>query len=150
MGDFVNIAYFLLPKASSAYLYDDFTFRQGLETMRRHGHSSLPVITRTGEYAGAVREGDFLWRLLGEDRIPRIVPPRELERLRVRDILRTDSHPPVRITVTMEELALSAVNQTFIPVVDDGNRFIGIIPRKDIFRYFAMRRDGEPPLQKIV
>ena len=29
-GTLVNIAYFLLPKSHTAYLYDDCTFRQGL------------------------------------------------------------------------------------------------------------------------
>jgi len=44
----VNIAYFLLPKSRIAYLYDDFTFRQGLEKMRNRGYTAIPVITRDG------------------------------------------------------------------------------------------------------
>ena len=41
----MNIAYFLLPKNRIAYLYDDFTFRQGLEKMRNRGRnfSCLPL-----------------------------------------------------------------------------------------------------------
>ena len=66
----MNIAYFLIPKSSVAYLYDDFTFRQGLEKMRHHGYTAIPVITRDGRYMGTVSEGDFLWRLLSED-LPR-------------------------------------------------------------------------------
>ncbi len=42
----MNIAYFLLPKNTVAYLYDDYTFRQGLEKMRYHGYTAIPVITR--------------------------------------------------------------------------------------------------------
>ena len=38
----MNIAYFLLPKHSVAYLYDDCTFRQGLEKMRHHGYTAMP------------------------------------------------------------------------------------------------------------
>ena len=60
----VNIAYFLQPKSRIAYLYDDFTFRQGLEKMRNRGYTAIPVITRDGRYAGTVSEGDFLWHLL--------------------------------------------------------------------------------------
>ena len=37
----------------------------------------------------------------------------------------------------MEELLHSAMNQNFIPVVDDFDCFIGIVTRKDIIRYFA-------------
>ena len=62
----MNIAYFLLPKNSVAYLYDDCTFRQGLEKMKYHGYTAIPVISRDGKYVGTVSEGDFLWRLLSK------------------------------------------------------------------------------------
>lgn len=62
----MNIAYFLLPKNRVAYLYDDHTFRQGLEKMRHHSYTAIPVITRSGQYVGTVSEGDFLWRLLDD------------------------------------------------------------------------------------
>ena len=54
----MNIAYFLLPKARVAHVYDDNTFRQGLEKMRHHGYTAIPVISRTGQYVGTVSEGD--------------------------------------------------------------------------------------------
>ena len=62
-----DIAYFLLPKSNVAYLYDDYTFRQGLEKMRYHGYTAIPVITRNGTYVGTVSEGDFLWQLLSDE-----------------------------------------------------------------------------------
>ena len=149
----MNIAYFLIPKSSVAYLYDDFTFRQGLEKMRHHGYTAIPVITRDGQYVGTVSEGDFLWQLLSEEEsAQRPCSMRDLERLQVRDLLRKDSYPPVRITVSMEELLHSAMNQNFIPVVDDFDCFIGIVTRKDIIRYFAGENKAEQPgfLRKIV
>ena len=112
----MNIAYFLLPKSRIAYLYDDFTIRQGLEKMRNRGYTAIPVITRDGRYMGTVSEGDFLWRLLSEDRdFQRSCSMRDMEQLRIRDILQDNSYPPVRITVGMEELLHSAMNQNFIP-----------------------------------
>ena len=54
----MNIAYFLTPKGSVAYLYEDCTLRQGLEKLRHHGYSAIPVIRRDGSYVGVVREGD--------------------------------------------------------------------------------------------
>lgn len=149
----MNIAYFLLPKNHVAYLYDDCTFRQGLEKMRHHGYTAIPVITRSGQYVGTVSEGDFLWRLLADE--PKAQFSRsmkDLEQLRIRDILRGNNYPPVRITVSMEELLTSAMNQNFIPVVDDIGSFIGIVTRKDIIRYFAEQKDALEPqlLRKIV
>lgn len=149
----MNIAYFLLPKNRVAYLYDDYTFRQGLEKMRHHGYTAIPVITRSGQYVGTVSEGDFLWRLLFDEagsQKPLLM--KDLEHLRIRDILRGNNYPSVRITVSMEELLNNAMNQNFIPVVDDTGSFIGIVTRKDIIRYFAEQKDSEEPpkLRKIV
>jgi len=145
----VNIAYFLLPKGRVAYLYDDYTFRQGLEKMRYHGYTAIPVISRRGQYIGTISEGDFLWRLLaGEE--DRQCTMKDLEQLHIRDILKENSYPSVRITVTMEQLLDSAMNQNFIPVVDDIGNFIGIVTRKDIIRYFAQENPNPMQAQKIV
>ena len=148
----MNIAYFLLPKNTVAYLYDDYTFRQGLEKMRYHGYTAIPVITRDGRYAGTVSEGDFLWRLLSQEDARRPLPMKELEDLRIRDILNVDAYPPVRITVSMEELLSRAMQQNFIPVVDDLGNVTGIVTRKDIIRYFSEQKDAAetPILRKIV
>ena len=145
----MNIAYFLHPKNTVAFLYDDCTFRQGLEKMRHHGYTAIPVISREGQYIGTISEGDFLWRLLdaGADQG---VTKRDLEQLRIRDILQSGTYPAVPITVTMENLLQSAMNQNFIPVVDDLGSFIGIVTRKDIIRYFVDQKRESAPLKKIV
>ena len=149
----MNIAYFLLPKNRVAYLYDDYTFRQGLEKMRYHGYTAIPVISRSGKYVGTISEGDFLWQILSNDAESRQIRSMEdLEQLHIRDLLRGNNYPPVRITVSMEELLSNAMNQNFIPVVDDLGNFTGIVTRKDIIRYFAEQKDESvsPLLQKIV
>ena len=132
----MNIAYFLHPKGQVAFLYDDYTFRQGLEKMKHHGYTAIPVISRNGQYMGTVSEGNFLWKLVQEENEVSLTM-KELEQLQVRDILDTSAYPPVRITVTMDELLDNATKQNFIPVVDDSGSFIGIVTRKDIIRYFA-------------
>ncbi len=139
----VNIAYFLLPKNHVAYLYDDYTFRQGLEKMRYHGYTAIPVISHDGKYVGTVSEGDFLWKLLEkESGEPHSCTMKSLEHLQVRDLLRDSQYPPVRITVSMEDLLNSAMNQNFIPVIDDLGTFIGIVTRKDIIRYFSEQKEA--------
>ena len=145
----MNIAYFLLPKARTAYLYDDYTFRQGLEKMRHHGYKAIPVISRSGQYIGTVTEGDFLWHILREDN-EEARTMKDLEQLHIRDILKPDRYPPIRITVTMDELLESAVNQSFIPVVDDLGNFVGIVTRKDIMRYFSEQTYRNALLSKII
>lgn len=130
----MNIAYFLIPKNDVAYLYDDYTLRQGLEKMRNRGYTAIPVISREGRYMGTVSEGDFLWRILdGAAGADTTFSMRDMERLRIRDILKPD-YPAVRITVTMEDLVVSAMRQNFVPVVDDLDNFIGIVTRREIIR----------------
>ena len=146
----MNIAYFLLPKNRAAFLYDDCTFRQGLEKMRHHGYKVIPVITREGRYVGTVSEGDFLWRLLSAEQAPIFERTmRDLERLPVREILHSDGYPSVGITASMEELLTSAMNQNFIPVVDDAGIFIGLVTRKEIIRYLAEKAEILPKREEV-
>ena len=55
----MNIAFLLQPKNDTAFLYDDYTLRQGLEKMKYHGYTAIPVIDRdyiaaTGAYEGVL------------------------------------------------------------------------------------------------
>lgn len=151
----MNIAYFLIPKANVAFLYDDCTFRQGLEKMRHHGYTAIPVISREGKYIGAVSEGDFLWRILDDNSADpnREISMKDMERLRIWDILKPGGCPPVRITFSVDSLVQSAMNQNFVPVVDDLGNFIGLVTRKSILHYLTGRKEdvGTPDLmEKIV
>lgn len=139
----MNIAYFLIPKANVAYLYDDCTFRQGLEKMRHHGYTAIPVISREGKYMGTVSEGDFLWRILDDNAgdSNKEVSMKDMERLQVRDILKPGSCPPVRITFSIDKLVQSAMNQNFVPVVDDLGNFIGLVTRKSILHYLTGEKE---------
>lgn len=130
----MNVITLLTPKAQVAYLYDDFTIRQGLEKLRIHGYTAIPVLNRDGRYVGSVSEGDFLWSLLdNEDN-----SLRAQEKLPLKSILRNEFHPAVSVRVTMEELLEQAMHQSYIPVVDDRGAFIGIVTRQTIMRKLAV------------
>ena len=136
----MNIAYFLLPKSRIAYLYDDFTFRQGLEKMRNRGYTAIPVITRDGRYVGTVSEGDFLWHIVEQNGKCGM---KAQESGLIRDLVRPGWNPPVRVDAPLDALLQSALVQNFIPVVDDRGAFIGIVTRKDILQW-AITRAGCP------
>ena len=57
----MNILRFMTPKQDVAFIYEDFTLRQTLETWENHRYASIPVLRRTGEYVGTMTEGDILW-----------------------------------------------------------------------------------------
>lgn len=61
---------------------------------------------------------------------------KEAERVTVAAIDRRLDNRPVYANSNMEDLIDKALNQNFVPVVDDQKNFIGIITRKDIIRYY--------------
>lgn len=129
----MNILFLLKIKGDVSYIYDNNTLRQGLEKMHRHGYTAIPVISRDGDYVGAISEGDFLWHILKFGR----GSLKDQEQYRVSDIIRKDFMPAVKVSATAEELIDKATNQNFVPVVDDRNKFIGIVTRRDIIKYFV-------------
>ena len=134
----MNIAFFITPKSNVTYLYDDYTVRQCLEKMRFHGFAAIPVINRQGHYVGTISEGDLLWRLIGGDKEDQhVIDLKGTEEIHISDVLRLDRTPPARITATDEELLNKAMDQNFIPVIDDEDVFIGIVTRRTVMRYFA-------------
>ncbi len=128
----MNVLFFLKPKVSVAYIYDSSTVRQGLEKMKHYGYTAIPVIDRDGRYVGTVTEGDFLWKLTEEN----AWETHAQERLNVRDIMQRSHNPPVNVNASLEDLLLQAMNQNFVPVVDDLGSFIGIVTRRDIMQYY--------------
>lgn len=128
----MNILYFILPKAEVAYVNVESSVRQGLEKMLFHGHSAIPVIDQEGRYVGTVTEGNFL-RALYNDREPDL---KALENEPLSKIIRTD-YKAVSANAAIDEILSHAINQNFVPVVDDRGMFIGIITRKSIIQYLA-------------
>ena len=131
----MNVLMLLKPKETVKYLYDTNTLRQGLEKMRAHGHTAIPVISEDGKYVGTVSEGDFLYYILDI----RNSAIKEKEQHRVTDILRKGFNPAVKIDVSMDEVLNRALTQNFVPVTDDLGTFIGIVTRQDIMKHFINR-----------
>ena len=127
----MNVLFFLTPKSEVAYIYDDETLRQALEKMEYHKYSAVPVISRQGQYVGTITEGDMLWGIKNQYNLSL----RDAEKISVSTVRRRSDNRPVYVNASMEDLIDKALNQNFVPVVDDQKNFIGIITRKDIIRY---------------
>ena len=125
-----NILFFLIPKAMCNYLFDDFTLRQALERMESSGFAALPILNKRGEYRGTLTEGDLLWAIKNMC----YMDMRQAEAHRIMEISRRKDNIPVRVTTTMHDLISRASTQNFVPVVDDKDAFIGIVPRSAIIR----------------
>ena len=130
-----NILFFLTPTAMCAYVYDDYTIRQALEKMESAGYAALPILNKRGEYRGTLTEGDVLWALKNLC----YLDMRQAEAHRIMEIERKRDNIPVKVTMSMYDLAQKANTQNFVPVVDDKNAFIGIVTRSAILKYCTQK-----------
>lgn len=129
----MNIMFFLTPKSNVAYIYSDYSIRQALEKMEYHKYASIPIIDRKGHYIGTITEGDFLWHIKNNEDLTL----KNAEDIPITLINRRMDNLPVHVDSNMEDLISKALNQNFVPVIDDNDVFIGIITRKDIIQYYC-------------
>ena len=126
-----NILFYLTPKAMCAFIFDDFSVRQALEKMESAGYAALPILNKRGEYRGTLTEGDLLWALKNMCNMD----IRLAEARRIMEITRRKDNIPVRVNTGMHELVRRASSQSFVPVVDDKDAFIGIVTRSNIMKF---------------
>ena len=117
----MNILFFLRPKSEVAYIYDYHTLRQALEIMEYHKYSSVPILNREGKYVGTKKRN--------------LLNLKDAEDVSIMKIERRMDYLSVSAESDMEDLIERAMEQNFVPVVDDQGHFIGIITRRDIIGY---------------
>ncbi|MBB3110898.1 CBS-domain-containing membrane protein [Paenibacillus phyllosphaerae] len=127
----MNIAFFLLPKQEVVCLPLEATLRQTLERMEHHRYTAVPILDQDGCYAGTVTEGDLLWHMKNNPELTF----EQTHRVKLADVQLRLAHKAVRIDANMDDLITLAKVQNFVPVIDDMNRFIGIVRRSDIIDY---------------
>jgi CBS domain-containing protein len=109
--------------------------RQALEKMEHHRYTAIPLIDNSGKYQGTITEGDLLWKLKNTPGLCF----ENTEKVLLKDIPQRVNNLPVKITSSIEDLISLTIIQNFVPVIDDGGIFIGIIRRSDIIEYFAKK-----------
>lgn len=127
----MNILFFLKPKNEVAFLYEDYTLRQALEKMEYYKYTAVPVINRQGNYIGTLNEGDLLWDIKERN----MQDLQEAEEIPLNSVSRRWNNEPINVNCEIEDLFMTAMNQNFVPVIDDNQIFIGIITRRDIIQY---------------
>lgn len=140
----MNVLFFLLPKANCTYIYDDFTIRQALERMEQTRFASIPILSRSGEYVGTITEGDLLWAIKNNY----MMSMKDAESRPVTEVSRRKDYTPVTVSTNPRELLSMAVDQNFVPMVDDKQSFIGIVTRQKLMQYcldqYLRERVAEP------
>ena len=123
---------FLTPKKATFYLNNNYTVRQALEKFDAHKFSVVPILDEMGKYKGTISEGDLLRYIkhLGEFTIE------GAEKVNITEVEKYRSYLSLKISASLEEVFALALEQNFIPIVDDSDTYIGIIRRSDIIKYF--------------
>ena len=129
----MNILFFILTKEKVHYVYESFSLRQVLEKMDNCGYASLPILNNNGEYVGTITEGDILRFIKKHNDLSL----KNAEKISLKQIAVKREVKSIKIYSNMEDLIDIALDQNFVPVVDDSNIFIGIITRRAIISYFA-------------
>lgn len=128
----MNILFFLTPKSELAYVRTDSTIKEAMDMMEQNRHIVIPMIDKKGRYAGIISEGDLLYNIKNNFAFnmkdAASIPVSKL------DVRR--SYDAISINSTVEEVFKKSMIQTFVPLVDDDNIFIGIVKRRDIIQYF--------------
>ena len=129
----MNIAFFLFPKQEVVFLTMQATLRQTLEKMEYHRYTAVPILSEDGKYVATVTEGDLLWFLKGRDGISF----ENAHRFSLSEVPLRMTNKPVRIDAHMKDLIGLIKHQNFVPVIDDMDKFIGIVRRSDVIEYCA-------------
>ncbi|MEH7347763.1 CBS domain-containing protein [Gottfriedia acidiceleris] len=131
----MNIAFFFTPKNELVYMNINSTMRQALEKMEHHRFTAIPLVDENGKYVGTLTEGDLLWKLKNTASLSFS----NTEKINLSDISLHQVYAPVSINAQIEDLFSRAVNQNFIPVIDDHEVFIGMVKRRAIIEYSSKK-----------
>ena len=144
----MNIVFLLTPKANCTYIFEDYTIRQALERMEANRFASIPVLKRTGEYVGTITEGDLLWAIKNTY----MMNMKDAESHPVMEVPRRKDYQAVPINTDTKTLLEMAIDQNFVPMVDDRDSFIGIVTRQKLMRYCVstyLERESAPQSMRI-
>lgn len=128
----MNVLFFLTPKSEVTYVYADDKLSKVMDVIEEKGFTAIPMIDRQGHYVGSVTEGDIL-RVIREKRELNLECIGEIA---VANIPRKTDIKAVSGTADMNDMIKRALEQNYVPVVDDDNIFSGIITRRDIIHVF--------------
>ena len=132
MDNRMNVLFFLMPKDDVAYIYENSNLKETLEKMEQFRYTVIPVLKRSGEYMGAITEGDLLWAIKNEFHWD----VQKASSVPVAKLPRHSEYKAVNISTDVEDLIAKSLDQNFVPVVDDRGMFIGIVTRRSIILYF--------------
>ena len=131
----VNLLIFLTPKSETLYLNQNSTVRQTLENFDIHKYSVVPLIDDDGFFVSTISEGDILSFIKNSCKFDISVA----EKMKIKDLELYRPYKALPISTPMDEVVRLALEQNFIPIVDDRGVYIGIVKRKSIIDFLLSK-----------
>jgi len=124
----MNLFNYFTPKADTFFLRSDSTIRQAIEKFDYHKFTVVPLIDKDGIYISTISEGDILRYIKNEANFN----INDAENVSLEKIEKYRPYRACKSSDSLEEILMLALEQNFVPVVDDRGAYIGIIKRKTI------------------
>lgn len=129
----MNILSFMKPAHEVILLYSDESLKVALDRMTQHRFTSIPIVDREHHYVGTLTEGDILQFVIKNQDC---FDGDYMTKILVKDIKRLRDYETVGVNATLTLLLSVAKNENFVPVLDQNEKFIGIVTRKSLIEYF--------------
>lgn len=127
----MNVALFLTPKQSVAWIPTATSVREAIGRLESLGYTAVPLLDADGVYVGTLTEGDLLRAVNA--------PDVDLDETPVGDLALRSDNRAVPVIAAIEAIVEVAVDQNFVPVVDSRGVLMGIVTRKTILAYLWKR-----------
>lgn len=137
----MNILACLTPKSDVDYINDEATLFKTMQTMLNRNYSAIPIINKTGKYVGTITAVDILGCIKENFNLSL----KDSAKFPVRNVRRTRDYKAIGANTQMEGILEVALDQNFVPVVDDDDKFIGILTRTEIMRWIREKYNNDYP-----
>lgn len=119
---------YLIPAEELAIFINTHNADHVMLLLVSNGFSRVPVITKEKQYVGTISISDIMTY-----QAKRQLTDWEMTQTNIGDMVNTKIET-INITSSLTEIMHKLVDFPFLPVVNDDNRFIGIITRKSILK----------------
>lgn len=133
-----TIAGLITPKNSTNYLIEGTTLRNALEKFKVHKFAVVPIIDENGKYLRTISEGDLLRYITNLANFSMSLA----EQISIRQVESYRPYQSSNIDASNIEIIALALEQNFIPLVDDRGLYIGIVKRKEILEFLIEEHKG--------
>ncbi|MBP2623408.1 cyclic-di-AMP-binding protein CbpB [Streptococcus oricebi] len=119
---------FLTPAADLAVLIDSHNVDHAILLLSQMTYSRVPVVTADKKFVGTISLTDILSYQMQHD-----LPDQEFMSMDIVYMTKKDV-PKLEVNYSLTKVLHQLVDTSFLPVVDEGNTFMGIITRKSILK----------------